>query len=302
VYGVAVKESKHTVPTNLSGDTESTDSYPHRMLELIDIARLEESRQAVGLRDVAGESRPIAGGIMARGAPGSWINNAVNLGLSGPVTRAEIEELIEWHSSVGSEPRAEVAPFVDPSTLTAFADLGFVTSAFESVFFRELSETEAVRPVFDPPPGVSIIRIDPRDAEEVRAYSVAAMSGFFPPGSGPTEVDFEISARCVRHLRTIALAARVGDRFVGAGAMEVSGQVAGLFGLSVLPEFRRQGIQQMLIAERVNLAARAGATLATIGSRPGIGTERNVRRMGFHLAYVKSIMVKRGPGLAPVVG
>ena len=69
------------------------------------------------------------------------------------------------------------------------------------------------------------------------------------------------------------------------------------FGLRVLPEFRRRGIQQALIAARLNYAAARGARLATIGSRPGAGTERNVRRMGFATAYTKPVMVRPGPGL-----
>jgi GNAT superfamily N-acetyltransferase len=65
----------------------------------------------------------------------------------------------------------------------------------------------------------------------------------------------------------------------------------------VLPEFRRRGIQQALIAARLNYAAARGARLATIGSKPGAGTERNVRRMGFATAYTKPVMVRPGPGL-----
>ena len=39
---------------------------------------------------------------------------------------------------------------------------------------------------------------------------------------------------------------------------------------------------------------------ATIGSLPGSPTERNVRRMGFHVAYVKPHLIRPGPGLKPI--
>ena len=96
--------------------------------------------------------------------------------------------------------------------------------------------------------------------------------------------------------RTISVIARVGGRAAGAGSMEVSGPCAGIFGASVLPEFRRRGIQQALLAERLNIAAERGAVVACIGSKPGIGTERNVRRMGFQLAYTKVHLVRPGEG------
>lgn len=75
-------------------------------------------------------------------------------------------------------------------------------------------------------------------------------------------------------------------------------EVCALFGLSLLPEFRRRGIQQALIAARLNSASVRGARLATIGSKPGAETERNVRRMGFATAYTKPVMVRPGPGLS----
>ena len=72
-----------------------------------------------------------------------------------------------------------------------------------------------------------------------------------------------------------------------------------LFGASVLPAFRRRGIQQALISARLQTALSLGADLASITSHPGIPTERNAARLGFQLAYVRAVMVKRGPELVP---
>jgi hypothetical protein len=48
---------------------------------------------------------------------------------------------------------------------------------------------------------------------------------------------------------------------------------------------------------RLNAAAEAGAEIAAVDTRPGAGTERNVLRMGFTLAYSRAILVWRGVGL-----
>ena len=72
-----------------------------------------------------------------------------------------------------------------------------------------------------------------------------------------------------------------------------------LFGASVRPAFRRRGIQQALIAARLDRARSLGAELASVTSHPGIPTERNAARFGFQLAYVRAVLVKRAPGLVP---
>lgn len=271
------------------------------MLALDEIARREEARLARGLGEIAEARRAFGGGVAARGSPGTWVNSAVGMALRGPVARHEIESVLSWYESASVEPRFEVAPFVDAAFLDDCAALGMVVRAFENTFFRTLKRDEPLRPVVDPPAGLSIAIVDPRDETAVHSYSLVVTTGFFPEGMTPRAEDLAVTARAVRHPRTLAFTASLAGRVVGAGAMEIADQCAALFGLSVLPEFRRRGIQQALLAARLSEAARRGATLATIGSRPGVATERNVRRMGFQLAYTKVILVRPGPGLAPVI-
>ena len=68
------------------------------------------------------------------------------------------------------------------------------------------------------------------------------------------------------------------------------------------PRARRKGVQQALIAARLRVLRDRGVFLATIGSRPGEGTERNVWRMGFQVAYTKVVLVKPEKGLVPTPG
>lgn len=276
-------------------------------MDLIEVARLEEARQARGVAEIADETRAFGGGIAARGKPGSWLNNCVGMGLNGPVPREEIESVVSWYVEAGIEPRMEVSPFVEAAFLKDCAGLGLVAKSFESVLFRELGSCEDTSraagralPVFSPPPELRIERIDPADPAMVRRYAEVVAANFFPPGVRPSENDIEVSMRCVRHPRTVALGAFIGDGLIGGGACEIADGVAALFGLSVNPEHRRRGIQQALIAARLNLAVDRGARVATIGSRPGAPTERNVRRMGFQMAYTKVVLAKSGPGLAPM--
>lgn len=288
------------------------------MLSLTEIARLEERRQALGIGEVAPESRPFGrpgslpashqrpdGGVLSRGLPGQWCNSAVGLGLDGPVSRDDLEDMAEWYASAGIEPRVELCPFAHPSLIEHLAAMGFVVKFFEMCFFRDLTDphVEGLHtqpPPPPPPPGVEIRLVDPADDEMVRTYARVAISGFFPEGVSPTEADYVIAERVPRHSRTRGVVALADGRVVGAGAVEVMGEASALFGVTVLPEYRRRGIQTAMLAFRLRHAAERGAKIATIGSLPGGGTERNVRRMGFQVAYTRPALVRPGPGLVSV--
>lgn len=280
-------------------------------LDVAEVAQREELRNARGLSEVADEHIRIAGGIAGRGPAGSWFNQAIGMGYGAEVTRADVDRVAAYHEEISAEPRIEVSAFSHPSLLRHLGEAGFriacegYLGGFEHVLVRSLDRSDRVTPLTPSPEGLELALVDPTDAQAVREYALTALSGFYPPDYEATEHDIESSAKCVRHPRTLAAVAKLDGRIVGAGAMEVSGpetKIAALFGLSVLPEFRRRGIQQALIAYRLNIAVERGMTLATIGSKPGAGTERNVRRMGFELGYTKAIMVRPGKGLKPVAG
>ena len=282
------------------------------MLAYADFARAEEARQAKALAEIADAARPFAGGIAGRSSPGNWSNSSVGMGLKGPVTQGEVDEVVAWFQEAGIEPRFEVCPFADPSLVAALETHRAVALIFENTFFRALSASERVSPLVETPRGLKIERVDPSDAAAVRQYSAVAMSGFLPDGESPSEEDFAVSARVVAHPRTVAMLATIDGEPAGAGAAAVSDpieigggangdaggtRVLAMFGASVLARFRNRGVQQALMAARLNHGIEHGAAMASIGAKPGIATERNARRMGFGLAYTKVHVVKPGVGL-----
>jgi GNAT superfamily N-acetyltransferase len=172
---------------------------------------------------------------------------------------------------------------------------------FESVFFRPLEPGERIAPVRAPAlEGLTIRRVSPSEPRAVRGCATAVASGFTPPGVPVRPEDVETWERCARHPRTTLFGAFVGETCVGAGSVEVSGPISTLFGLSVLAPFRRRGVQQALMAARLQWAATNGARFSTISARPGVGTIRNARRMGFQVVYTKVHLVRPGSGLIPV--
>lgn len=271
------------------------------MLQLDWIAGVEESRLARAMSEVADSFEPIDSGIMARGPVGTWVNTASGLGLAGPPARETVGRLIEHYAAAGIEPRIEVSPYADAALLDALSAAGFVVRVVENILFRPLDRSERFEGP-SPPQGLEIRIVPPDDESRVRDCARVVAEGFAATGATARDEDVDLWVRCSRHPRTRLVAAYLQGRCVGAGSIEVSGEVAALFGASVLAAFRRRGIQRTLIAARLALAAGEGARVATIGARPRVPTERNVRRIGFQVAYTKMIMVRPGPGLTPVAG
>ncbi|MCE7974160.1 MAG: hypothetical protein DYG92_07535 [Leptolyngbya sp. PLA1] len=270
------------------------------MILLSELARAEELRQAAGVRETAPEAAPCAGGVMARSAPGVWMNYCVGAGFAGEVTTHDIEGLVDYYACKGIEPRIEVCPFADESLVARTREAGFLIRLFELVLYRPLDPAAPVVAPRDAPAGLRVGPIDPLDTAEVETFVGVSTRGFMP-GVDPIPEPFKEAVRTtLRHPRTLGVAAWLGGEMVGCGAMEVAPPVAGLFGLTVREGFRRRGIQQAMLAWRLNHAAARGCSFATIGSRPTSGTLSNVRRMGFEVAYTKATLVRPGPGLTPV--
>ncbi len=270
----------------------------------IDIARLEDHRQARSVAEIALEAEPIMGGWMCRSEPGSWSNQAAGVALDGPVTPADVDRLTDFYTSAAIEPRVELCPFADESLVSELSARGFTLRQFENVLYLPLQNPgDLARLPPRLPEGVTIRVVDRDDAQQIETFVRASSLGFFPDGADIPEHFFESMRRVVRHPRTESYLALLYGRPVGGGGVEVANIDATLtsclFGVSVLPHARRRGIQQALIAARVRHAHERGAVIACIGSKPGIPTERNAARLGFRMAYTKAVLALAGEGLVP---
>ena len=271
------------------------------MLTPVEIARLEEARQAAGTADVAAEAVPIAGGSMCFSGPGSWSNQAAGLGLDGPVSGEDLDRLVDFYVSRGTEPRIEVCPFVDSTLVRGLAERGFELREFENVLAREIGPDEDLQAIHPRgwPAGLEIREVDGADEAAVATFVDVSTSGFRPAGQ-PVDARLDAIMRRMFELsRVRAFLAELDGVAAGGGAMESGTNVAALFGTSVLPAFRRRGLQVALMLRRLEAVREAGCSLATIGSRPGVPTERNAGRIGFSVAYSKVVLAMPGEGLEP---
>ena len=63
--------------------------------------------------------------------------------------------------------------------------------------------------------------------------------------------------------------------------------VAGFFGASTLPAFRRRGVQTALLRARMERAREAKCDLAVCLAQPGSSSGRNATRLGFQVLYTR---------------
>ena len=101
----------------------------------------------------------------------------------------------------------------------------------------------------------------------------------------PTFLD--IFSTAFRAAGATCFLAEVGGVVAGGGAVSIHDGLASLGGAGTLPGFRGRGVQAALIQERVAFAAYSGCELAMVATMPGSGSQRNVERQRFRLAYTR---------------
>jgi hypothetical protein len=74
---------------------------------------------------------------------------------------------------------------------------------------------------------------------------------------------------------------------ISAGMLFIYDDVAILAGASTVPEGRRKGAQNALLAARLRFAAERGCKIAMMGALPGSQSQRNAEKNGFRIAYTR---------------
>jgi GNAT superfamily N-acetyltransferase len=251
-------------------------------------------RYAEGYRQIhplaASASLQVAGGYGLFVAPGSPLNNARGVGLSGPVTPADLKSLEEFYASRGDSLRLHVCPLADPSLLALVRERGYRLRMFFSVLILPIPAGYQPDPL---PEALRITRAGPEDADLWLRVSAQG----FEEAEEPSPESLEILGPNFHAPESAALLAWVGAEPAGCGGAYFAPQVSALElgGASTLPRFRRRGVQRALIEARLALGPALGCDLAVVLTEPGSNSQRNLLRAGFNLAYTKAVMEKVSP-------
>jgi Acetyltransferase (GNAT) family len=230
----------------------------------------------------------IAGGTAVFGGVEYPANHIVGMGLYGPVIETDLDRVEEFYRSRGVACEIVVSPLADPSLRELLAPRGYRITEFNSVLIRRLDDCEPVAL----PEGLTLERVN---AANEKVWSDVVAQGFAEFGPLPDNIFTPFAAMP----ESINYLARVDGVAAGGGMaciMREAGIVA-LFGTATLPEFRRRGVQTALIRRRLWEAAQSGCEYAVVSTMPGSGSQRNMERRGFRVAYTKPVMMRRWPEL-----
>jgi GNAT superfamily N-acetyltransferase len=224
----------------------------------------------------------IAGGCAIFVGADSPLTQAVGIGLNGPVSRLQIEELEAFFRARGSSATVDLCPHSDPGFLEALAARGYRMTEFNNVLVRRLNGLEIA---FTP-------RIRRALASEADVWSYTVGHGFFEqPELTSEEMDVGRAIFTMPGAHCYLAVTETGQ-LAGGGALAVYDGLATLFADSTVPAWRRAGLHRELIAARLNEAIARGCAMATASTLPGSGSQRNYERAGFQVAYTK-VTVKR---------
>lgn len=219
-----------------------------------------------------GTSRRFGPLVAAFVAPGLPLNSAWHDGTRSPET-ADLAAFEAFSAEQDMPATLHLLSPAAPGTLPLLQERGYMLDYVLHLYTHDLRTLPDVPlPVHEEP-----------DADAWAALSARG----FGPGS-------EDVMRVVAHAAgTRRFVATLDGTPAGAGALGVTGDVGALYGMSTVPDVRRRGVQAALLAARLRAAAQAGATLATVFTTPGTGSERNITRAGFTLATARLTFTRR---------
>jgi GNAT superfamily N-acetyltransferase len=274
--------------SQIASATELRDFVDLNFARRLEMAETMTAEHVKALQRFAPEaaSEVIAGGTAIFGGGVYPANHIVGMGLYGAVNNADIERVEEFYRSRGVPCEIVVSPLADRSLVDVLTERSYRITEFNSVLILRLEAEELVEPA----EGITVERVTSA-TEQVWDRVIAR--GFAEYGALPDDLFAAFASRP----DSLCFLARIDGEPAGgaAGAVMRDAGIAALFGSSTLPELRRRGVQAALINRRLWEAAREGAQYAVVSTLPGSGSQRNMERRGFRVAYTKLVMVRSWP-------
>jgi len=254
---------------------------------------LAEAEAAVGCAEMMKTLQPntvgaveaIAGGYAVYCGAGNPVTQAVGLGLNGAVSIEEFDQLEAFYFGRNEPVRVETCPLVDGSLLEHYRNRGYQVSEFSNVMAR-LVANDAFPPT---PPGMEIRHVG---REQIDLWVLTVAQGF-AENYPVTQELLSVMKMFALGKNTECYVASMEGKIAGGATLAIRGRIAGLFGASTLPEFRKRGVQTALLHARLRRAAEEGCELAMSIAQPGSISQRNITRLGFQTLYTR-VKFERG--------
>lgn len=246
-----------------------------------ELAELEAFRDlyAIAPAGLGARTAELAGALCIRleaDPRSAMFNRVLGLGLRRPATEDDLDRIASFFGD-GIAWAIALAPQARPADLASRLERrGYRSGYGWTKFARAAGEAPAAR---------TELRVE--RVEDGMAFAEAFVRGY-----GTPEFFRDWVARLPRRPGWHCFVAFDGADPAGAGALYVTDTVGWLGIAASVPEHRRKGAQNAILAARVDAAAKAGCEVIATetgeprGAEPG-GSWRNIARAGFEPQYVR---------------
>lgn len=268
-----------------------------------EVIRRVEAAQAADYADmgravaVCSPDRPVlverlAGGWLVLMGPGLFVNRLSGAGLDG-ITHEELERVAVASRERGVPPALQLSSWARADGLAALRSVGFTARWFRNTYAKWIPKQDPTAPHQSSSllPSQSHTRGGPHVAIELVDRTTFPVWQTLHSDAAERTGD----ARAASDLFCRAAHAVPGAMDFIASIDGIPAAVASLItrerrallgGAATLPHFRRRGLQALLLAHRVGVAAKLGCDLVVASADVGSLSARNIERASFHLLDV----------------
>ncbi len=257
-------------------------SFSHRL----ELAEGESNRAFVEARSriaphIGACWQQIAGGYLLFDGPESPLTQSFGLGLKQSISPADFSLIEDFFFQRGAPAMLELSPLIEPALISELTARGYRPVEFSNVLYLELDgrlPTKAtntnelvVRSVAD---------------QEFNNWARVAAEGW---NEYPEFHSFilDLSQVFANAVGVTSMLVELNGNPIATGSVSIRDGVAILAGASTIPQARKQGAQNALLASRLEFAHAQGCDLAMMAAQPGSPSQRNAQRNGFQIAYTR---------------
>lgn len=263
-----------------------------RRIERAEADLIAAASSAARQRAGVGFLIPLGGGVASFAGTGSPYNKVAGLGFDGVPQLEDLVRVERAFAAHDAPTQVELAHLADPAIGELLTARGYRLESFENVLGRSLGEPESPLSL----PGVEIRRSPDDEFDEWLAVQADAVEHEDAEGvpwheEFPRRI-FEDAMRDAAGAGVRRYAAIRDGMIAGGAELRVVDGIAQFAGAATAPAHRRRGIQNALLAARLEDATAEGCDLAVIVTQPGSKSHQNAQRRGFHLLYTRAVLVK----------
>jgi GNAT superfamily N-acetyltransferase len=228
----------------------------------------------------------IGGGVAPFVGKGLSLSRAVGLGMSGPVSSADLDALEDFYRQRDTDADIGVSPYADPTLFEGLGRRGFRLVELDTLLAQRIDPGARFPP---PAEGVAVRAATP---DEGPAWVRTSLEGFSGSDSEVPEGMAATFEAAFHVLTSSYYFAAVDGVLAGTAGVNLHAGTANMFGTSTLPGARGRGAQTALVHARLAAAEAAGCDLAFARTSPGSPSQRNLERLGFRPVYSRARLVK----------